>query len=76
LIDRLEPIRMVTHSVLRSHPSLRTLGFAVQYFPRYVHTTPHPHSVDVVLMSVIIRGRGRHVMGERFGGHHPLRAGS
>jgi AraC-like DNA-binding protein len=44
--------------------SLRSLGFAVQHFPRYVNTALNPHLVDVVLMTVIISGRGQHVIDE------------
>jgi AraC-like DNA-binding protein len=44
--------------------AIRELGFAVEYFPRYVNRVFSPHSLDVVLMTVIIRGRGRHVMGQ------------
>jgi len=45
-------------------PSLQRLGMAVEYFPRYVNRQERQHSLDVVLLSVIVRGRGRHVMGE------------
>jgi len=51
--------------ILHRLPALRTLGFAVEFFPRYVNRTLHPHAVDVVLMTVIVRGRGQHVMGGR-----------
>ena len=44
------------------HPSLRSLGIAVEYFPRYVNLTPSLHSLDVVLLSFIVRGRGRHII--------------
>lgn len=44
----------------KRHPSLRTLGLAVEYFPRYVNRKARLHSLDVVLLSFIIRGRGRH----------------
>jgi AraC-like DNA-binding protein len=44
--------------------SLRSLGFAVQHFPRYVNVRLRPHMVDVVLMTVIISGRGKHVIDE------------
>jgi len=37
---------------------------AVQHFPRYINLQQRQHSVDVVLLSVIIRGRGRHYMGK------------
>lgn len=43
--------------------SLKTLGLAVEYFPRYVNRKIRMHSLDVVLLSFIIRGRGRHIIG-------------
>ena len=54
----------------RIHPStslkaaLQRHGVAVQYFPNYVNRTLRPHSVDALLLSFIVRGRGQHVMGE------------
>jgi len=45
--------------------SLETIGLATEYFPHYVNPKPAPHMVDVVLLSLIIRGRGKHLMGER-----------
>jgi AraC-like DNA-binding protein len=49
------------------HPSLQTLGIAVEHYPRYVNRHPEPHSVDVVLLSFIVRGRGvHHIDEERF----------
>jgi AraC-like DNA-binding protein len=44
--------------------SLRSLGFAVEHFPHYVNNSLRPHRVDVVLMTVIIAGRGKHVIDE------------
>ncbi len=41
-------------------PSIRRHGIAVEYFPRYVHREEDLHSIDVVLLSVILRGRGYH----------------
>ena len=42
-------------------PTLKTLGIAVEYFPRYVNRTLSLHSLgSVVLLSFIIRGRGHH----------------
>jgi AraC-like DNA-binding protein len=43
-------------------PSIRRHGLAVEYFPRYIHRRENLHSVDVVLLSVILRGRGRHLL--------------
>ncbi len=52
----------------RGEPGIRAvldeLGFAVKYFPTYVHRRVELHSVSVVLMSVIIRGRGWHHLGD------------
>jgi AraC-like DNA-binding protein len=53
------------HLRIRSFPTLQSIGVAVQHFPHYVNTALQPHSVDVVLLSVIIRGEGQHVMGDR-----------
>ena len=43
---------------------MRELGFAVEYYPGYVNQVLSPHSLDVVLMTVIVRGCGQHLMGE------------
>ncbi len=40
--------------------SLRTLGVAVEYYPHYVNRTVDLHSLDVVLLSFILRCRGHH----------------
>jgi AraC-like DNA-binding protein len=45
--------------------SLEKIGLAAEYFPHYVNSSPAPHMVDVVLLSLIIRGRGSHLMGDR-----------
>jgi len=45
-------------------PSLGRYGVAVQYIPHYVNRVESQHSLDVVLLSVIVRGRGRHIMGD------------
>jgi AraC-like DNA-binding protein len=44
------------------HPSVRSYGLAVEYFPRYIHREKDLHSLDVVLLSVILRGRGHHIL--------------
>jgi AraC-like DNA-binding protein len=44
-------------------PSLKRYGLAVEHFPRYRNLRNQPHSLDVVLLSVIVRGRGRHILG-------------
>jgi AraC-like DNA-binding protein len=51
------------------HPSIRRHGLAVEYFPRYIHREEDLHSIDVVLLSVILRGRGRHLLGDEI---HPV----
>ncbi|MCC6579626.1 MAG: helix-turn-helix transcriptional regulator [Phycisphaeraceae bacterium] len=54
------------HYQLRRHwPSLSTLGIAVDHFPRYVNHNLSPHSLDVVLISFIVRGRGRHIIDDQ-----------
>jgi AraC-like DNA-binding protein len=45
-------------------PRLKTFGFAVEYIPRYINRTARQHSVNVVLLSVIVRGRGWHYLGD------------
>ena len=39
---------------------MRTLGVAVEYYPHYVNRAVDLHSLDVVLLSFIVRGRGHH----------------
>lgn len=56
--------RRAPYRIHRLFPSLRRVGIAVQHFPRFVNRRSAPHSVDVVLLSVILRGRGRHVLGD------------
>lgn len=34
----------------------------MEYFPRYINRVENLHSIDVVLLSVILRGRGRHLL--------------
>ena len=46
--------------------SLERIGLAAEYFPPYVNPKPGPHMVDVVLLSLIISGSGRHLMRDRF----------
>jgi AraC-like DNA-binding protein len=41
---------------------LRTLGVDLEHFPRYVLREASLHTVDVVLLTLILRGRGRHIM--------------
>lgn len=49
------------------HDSLRTLGIGVEYFPRYINRQLRLHSLDTVLLSFILKGRGYHYIDdERF----------
>ena len=48
--------------LIKNVPSLRTLGIGVAYFPKYINHKLNLHSLDVVLLSFIIRGQGRHVI--------------
>ena len=48
--------------VYQRFPLLKDLGFAVEHFPRYVNQTQSLHTLDVVLMTVSLRGRGRQVL--------------
>jgi len=50
--------------VIRKFKSLRTLGVAVEYFPCYVNRKLNMHTLDVVLMTWIVRGRAVHIMGD------------
>lgn len=50
--------------ILPEEPALKHFGVAVRYHPRYVNRVEHQHAVEVVLLSVTVRGRGRHVMGD------------
>lgn len=45
-------------------PSMQRHGLAVEYFPAYVNRKLTLHSVDVVLVSFIIRGKGKHIIGD------------
>ena len=51
------------YGVQRQFPSLKRYGLAAQYFPRYRNRSEKQESLDVVLLSVIIRGRSRHLLG-------------
>jgi len=54
------PLRRIRHA----YPSLQRYGVAVTYNPNYVNRREQQHSLDAVLLSVVIRGRGRHVLGD------------
>jgi AraC-like DNA-binding protein len=49
--------------IQHAYPSLRRYGVAVKYVPNYVNLREGQHSLDAVLLSVVIRGKGRHVLG-------------
>lgn len=49
-----------TVQIKHQHPTLKTLGIAVEYYPHYINRRINLHSVDVVLLSFILNGRGRH----------------
>jgi AraC-like DNA-binding protein len=57
---RIQPLPF--YPIHHRHPSIRRHGLAVEYFPRYVHREENLHSIDVVLLSIILRGRGRHLL--------------
>jgi AraC-like DNA-binding protein len=40
------------------------MGIAVQHFPRYVNKTYAPHGLAMVLLTYIVSGSGRHIMGD------------
>jgi len=44
-------------------PSLRRIGLAVEHYPGYINRKIRMHAVDVVLLSFIIRGHGKHMIG-------------
>ncbi|MDD5726956.1 MAG: AraC family transcriptional regulator [Victivallales bacterium] len=50
--------------VKASFDSLAKIGLAAEYFPHYVNLNPAPHQVDAVLLSLILNGRGRHLMND------------
>src|SRR5690606_21586908 len=54
-----------TRSVRRRCPSLATIGLAVEHYPRYVNRRMRLHSVDAVLLSFILAGRGWHHIDDR-----------
>lgn len=44
--------------------NLKTLGVAIRYFPSYVNTKLHMHGTDIVLLSFILKGTGKHYLGD------------
>lgn len=51
------------HLKIISVPSLKTQGFALQYFPGYINRSKQLHSVNEVLLSFVIQGKGTHYLG-------------
>lgn len=49
-------------SIRPRQTSVKTLGIGVEYFPNYIHRRLQLHSLDVVLLSFILRGQGRHII--------------
>lgn len=47
-----------------SFQSLETFGVAAAHFPDYVNLRPHPHGVDVLLVSLVVKGCGEHWMND------------
>ena len=64
-----KPVYRVHHL----HPSIKRYGLAVEYLPKYIHRVEDLHSVDVVLLSFTLRGRGRHLLGDEV---HQITGGS
>ena len=53
------------YDIKQWHPSLESIGIAVEYYPHYVNRKADLHTVDVVLLSLIIKGHGRHLMDDK-----------
>lgn len=53
---------MLSSSQKRRWPTLHTIGIAAEHYPAYVNRRLRLHSLDVVLLSFIVRGRGKHVI--------------
>jgi len=56
--------RSLLYHARREFPSLQRYGLAVKHIPHFVNRQKDHHFVDVVLLSVVIKGRGRHVLGQ------------
>ncbi|MEI6422879.1 MAG: AraC family transcriptional regulator [Lentisphaerota bacterium] len=54
----------IRHASTVLSKTLNTLGVAVRYFPGYVHRKLHLHGTDIVLLSFILRGNGKHYLGD------------
>ena len=50
---------------LNSHPELLKYGFGMDFFPKYINRNKQLHSVDVVLLSFILKGTGIHYLGNK-----------
>lgn len=64
-----KPVRNFPHLKIRNASSvlsktLDSLGVAVRYFPGYVHRKLHLHGTDIVLLSFILKGTGKHYLGD------------
>ena len=57
-------IRSLSRNLREQFPSLKRYGLAVEHFPRYYNSRNSQHSLDVVLLSVIVRGRGQNLLGD------------
>jgi AraC-like DNA-binding protein len=53
-------------NLTKRFPTLKTLGVAAEYFPCYINREVNLHPLDVVLLSFILRGRGRHYLEEEY----------
>jgi hypothetical protein len=53
---------MVTLRIKHQRPSLRAHGIAVEYHPRFINRRTNLHALDVVLLTFILRGRGKHII--------------
>jgi AraC-like DNA-binding protein len=49
--------------VRERHPTLEKIGLAASFYPSYINPGPSPHTVDTSLLSLIIKGSGKHIMG-------------
>jgi AraC-like DNA-binding protein len=56
--------RRLLYRARRLFPSLKQYGLAVKHVPRFVNRRHDHHLVDVVLLSVVLKGRGRHILGQ------------
>ena len=44
-------------------PTLRHTGVAAERYPRFINPVVDPHHLDVVLLTFVLSGQGRHLMG-------------